>query len=136
MEQSTTVARDIELDLPADGVWDLIGNPDGWSEWMVDDADVVVEPGAEGTVRDGDEERVVRIREVVEGESVSFDWWHRGDEPGASVVELVVTPTAAGAVLRMTETFPAVQHLAARASIAWDVRATCAWALCQAFAAA
>ena len=135
MEQSTVVTRDIVLGLPADEAWELIGDAAGWSEWMVDGADITVEPGAEGTVRDDGVERRVRVREVVHGERVSFEWWRPGDEDGASVVELAVWPTPVGAGVRIVETFPAARHVA-QASLAWEVRAACAWARCQVFAAA
>ena len=136
MEQPTVVTRDIVLDLPADAAWELIGDADGWADWMVDGADVTVAPGAEGTVREDAGERQVRVCEVIEGERVSFEWWPTGHEDVASVVELAVIPTPVGAGLRIIETFPAPRQLAATASIAWEVRATCAWARCQAFAAA
>jgi hypothetical protein len=136
MEQPTIVTRDIVLGLPADEAWELIGDADGWTEWMVDGADVTVAPGAEGTVREDEGERQVHVREVIEGERVCFEWWPTGREDGASVVELAVIPTPVGAGLRIIETFPTPRQLAATALIAWEVRATCAWARCHTFAAA
>jgi hypothetical protein len=136
MEQPTVVTRDIVLGLPAGEAWELIGDAAGWADWMVDGADVTVVPGAEGTVREDDGERHVRIREVIDGERVSFEWWPTGSEDGTSVVELAVIPTPVGEGLRIVETFPAPRRLTATASMAWEVRATCAWMRCHTFAAA
>jgi uncharacterized protein YndB with AHSA1/START domain len=135
MEQPTVVTRDIELDAPAEEAWDLIGDASGWSEWMVDDADIVVEPGRHGTVRDDESTRSVRIREVVPGERVSFDWWTPGEDSAGSTVVLELVPSGPRTLLRVVETFPA-RPVPARASVIWDVRAACAWARCTALAAA
>lgn len=132
----TTVTRDIELDVPADEAWGLIGDAEGWSEWMVDEADVVVEPGQHGTVTDDGADKRVRIREVVEGERVSFDWWTPGVNSAGSTVVLELVPAGSRTVLRIVESFPAAVHDSARASLIWDVRATCAWARCTALVAA
>ena len=131
-----TVTRDVELDAPADEAWELIGDSSGWAGWMVDDADIVVEPGRHGTVRDDEADRSVRIREVVQGERVTFDWWTPGEDSAGSTVLLELVPAGDRTLLRIVETFPATRNLAARASIIWDVRATCAWARCAALVAA
>jgi hypothetical protein len=141
MEQPTTAApiavtRDIELDAPTDEAWHLIGDASGWSEWMVDDADIVVEPGRHGTVREDETDRSVRIREVVHGERVTFDWWTPGEDNAGSTVVLELVPSESRTLLRIVETFPAARHAAARAHLLWDVRATCAWARCTALATA
>ena len=79
-------------------------------------------------MHDDDEERVVRIDEVVDGERVRFEWWP-AERPGdASAVELVVLPAPAGAVLHVTEVFPPERTvLAMAAATAWEVRALAAW---------
>ena len=132
----TTVTRDIELDVPADEAWALIGEASGWSEWMVDDADIVVEPGHHGTVTEDDADTSVRIREVVEGERVSFDWWTPGESSAGSTVVLELVPAGNRTLLRIVESFPAAVAVSARATLIWDVRATSAWARCMALAAA
>jgi hypothetical protein len=141
MEQPTseppvTITRDIALDVAVDEAWELIGDGSGWSEWMVDGADIVVEPGRHGTVTEDDGDRSVRIREVVHGERVTFDWWTPGENSAGSTVVLELVPADSRTLLRIVETFPAAAHLAARASVVWDVRATCAWARCMTLAAA
>jgi uncharacterized protein YndB with AHSA1/START domain len=128
MDEPMIVSRDIDVDLPADELWSLIADGDGWERWLVNRADVAVETGATGVVHDDGEERVVRIDEVVDGERVRFEWWP-AERPGdASAVELVVLPSLAGAVLHVTEVFPPQRTVLARAAAtAWEVRALAAW---------
>ncbi len=126
MDDTTVVTRNVDLELSGEDVWYLVGDGNGWVEWMVDEADVVVEPGAEGTVTDGDIERGVRVTEVVEGERVCFVWWPSGDEDATSTVELVVGSTTGGAALRIVETFPAPREIAVtRAATTWAIRGSC-----------
>jgi uncharacterized protein YndB with AHSA1/START domain len=129
MDEPVIVSRDIDLDLPLDELWSLVADGDGWERWLVDEADIDVENGATGFVRDDGEDRIVRIGEVVEGARVSFDWWPAGRPEDASAVELVVVPTTAGAALHVTEVFPPQRRvLASAASFRWEVRALAAWA--------
>jgi uncharacterized protein YndB with AHSA1/START domain len=128
MDEPVIVNRDIDVDLPADELWSLLADSDGWERWLVDAADVAVESGATGVVRDDGQDRVVRIDEVVEGERVSFAWWPAGRPTDASAVELVVQPASTGAVLHVTEVFPPQRGvLAMAASFKWEVRALAAW---------
>lgn len=127
MDEPLIVHRDIDIDLPADELWSLVSA--AWEEWLVDAADVIVEPGSGGRVREDDEHREVRIEEVVDGERISFEWWPTSRPQDRSAVELVVVPTTAGAVLRVTESFPPQARARARAAaIRWEVRAVVAWA--------
>jgi hypothetical protein len=65
----------------------------------------------------------------VDGERISFEWWPAARPQDRSAVEMVVLPTPAGAVLRVTESFPPpVRALAGAAAIRWEVRAVAAWA--------
>lgn len=119
------VQRDIEVDLPAAEVWPLVGDGAGWVEWLVDESDVVVEPGRDGTIVDDGDRRAVHIDEVVPGESVTWSWWPVGqpvrpptDRPDdASTVRLVVVPAGARTVVRITET------RASASSHRWSLRA-------------
>jgi hypothetical protein len=127
MDEPLIVRRDIDLDLPAEELWTLVAG--GWEQWLVDTADVNVEPGGGGVVRDDEEDREVRIAEVVDGERVSFEWWPAERPQDRSAVELVVLPTPGGAVLRVTESFPPPLRAQARvAATRWEVRAVAAWA--------
>lgn len=59
------VTRGADFELPAEGLWRLVADGTSWSDWLGERADVDVEPGATGTVRDDDGvEREVRIERV------------------------------------------------------------------------
>jgi uncharacterized protein YndB with AHSA1/START domain len=130
-EAPVTVTRRIELDVPVDELWHLIGTAAGWATWMVDDAAIVIEPDRTGVVRDAGEARHVAVTDVRDGESVRFVWWPAGRDGLASSVTLTIDEGA----LTVVEVFPPatpVDRFAAR--LAWDVRAVSAWARCQAVA--
>ena len=55
MADDTKITRTVETDLTPDELWSLVGDGEGWATWLVDDADIDVEPGASGTVVDDDE---------------------------------------------------------------------------------
>jgi hypothetical protein len=129
MDAPLIVSRDIDLDLPAGELWSLIADGAGWERWLVDEAEVAVETGASGVVREQGETREVRLDDVVAGERVSFEWWPAGRPSEASAVELVVVPAPSGAVLHVTETFPPRSTAqASAAGFSWEVRAFMAWA--------
>jgi uncharacterized protein YndB with AHSA1/START domain len=111
-----TVQREIDVPMTADEVWHLVADGDGWTEWLVDEADVTVAPGAGGTVVEDGERRDVRIDDVVPGERVAWTWWptERPDLP--SSVELVVVGRPLGSVVRITE-------VRATAPARWSARA-------------
>jgi uncharacterized protein YndB with AHSA1/START domain len=126
MDEPLIVRRDIEIDLAAEELWALV--TDGWEQWLVDAADVTVEPGGRGVVRDDEADKAVRIDEVVDGERISFEWWPATRPADRSAVELVVVPTPSGALLRVTETFsPPTRAMAIAAAFRWEVRAVAAW---------
>ena len=119
MSEETAVRRDIDVPLPLDDVWPLVAGGDGWTEWLVEEADVAVEPGSAGTVVEDGERRDVRVDEVVPGERVAWTWWPAGRPADASRVELVVVP-AAGAHAWCASPRRALRHpLGWRADAAW-----------------
>ena len=119
----TEITRTVETELPVEQLWALITDGDSWPTWMVDQADVDVAPGAQGTVIDDGRQRTVRIG-AVRDDQVSFTWWPVGDERLASTVELVVLPRQGGSALHVTERFPATLSASAAttAGMAWDIR--------------
>ena len=122
MADETRITRTVDPDLPSDELWLLVGDGEGWAAWLVDDADVVVEAGADGTVVDDDERRRVHVDHVEPQERVVFTWWPE-DRPGtASTVELVVVPGR----LLITETHRDAP--VASTAVRWDVRAVMLWA--------
>jgi uncharacterized protein YndB with AHSA1/START domain len=116
------VTKEIELPLEADEAWEAVTELD---EWLVEDADLALEPGEEGELRlpDGSERRAV-VEEVEPGERLSF-WWSAGDAP-ATHVELTLVPAVGGTVVRVVESgfaagpvmsAAALPRLAARAAL-------------------
>ena len=119
----TEITRTVETELPVERLWELVADGESWPAWMVDEAQVDILPGAQGTVVDDGHARAVRIG-VVGDQHVSFTWWPVGDERLASTVELVVLPRSGGSALHVTERFPATltASAATTAGMAWDIR--------------
>jgi hypothetical protein len=86
------VTREVTLPLDADEAWETVTELD---EWLVEDADVDLSPGAEGTLTlpDGSERSVV-VADVEEGSRLEF-WWWAADEP-ATHVSLTLQPAVSG----------------------------------------
>src|SRR3712207_1950943 len=93
------VTREVELPLEADEAWEAVTELE---EWLVDDADLRLEPGEEGTLRlpDGEERRAV-VEEVSAGERLAFWWWT--DDAPATRFELTLVPAVGGTVVRVVE---------------------------------
>ena len=89
----------MELPLDADEAWEAVTELE---EWLVDDADLTLEPGEEGTLRlpDGEERRAV-VEEVEPRERLTFWWW--ADDAPMTHVELTLVPAVSGTVVRVVE---------------------------------
>jgi uncharacterized protein YndB with AHSA1/START domain len=90
MHEFPVIERSTELDLDLDQVWELISTAAGWASWLVDEADVNVAPGEEGSACDDERRRDVRIESIVERRQVTFSWWDRDDPASASRVQLAI----------------------------------------------
>jgi len=122
MADDARITRTVETDLEVEDLWSLVADGDAWAEWMVDGADIDVDPGALGTVVDDGVARDVRIDRVEPSRSVAFTWWPQARPDQPSTVELVVVPARTGSRLHVTETYGAIAT--ASASVCrWDVRA-------------
>ncbi len=98
------VRRTHVLPLDRATAWALVADPEGLAGWVADEVEIVVRPGAEGRLRDGDEERTVRIEDVVEGRRVAFRWWRAdGDEAHGSLVEIGLDDHPDGTLLTILE---------------------------------
>ena len=122
MDNPIEVTRAAELDLLPHELWELIADGERWSDWMVDVAEIEVEPGATGEVTVEDEQREVHIDHVEEGERVGFTWWPVGWPNYASTVELHIVQSRRATVLEIVETLPPTIRSAAGASHAWAFR--------------
>jgi uncharacterized protein YndB with AHSA1/START domain len=86
------VTREVTLPLDADEAWETVTE---LSDWLVEEADLALEPGEEGTLRllDGEVRHAV-VEEVEPGERLAF-WWWAGEEL-ATRVELTLQPAVSG----------------------------------------
>src|SRR5215208_1589578 len=86
------VRREVTLPLDASAARETVTELE---EWLVDDADLDLEPGVGGTLQlhDGEQRRAI-VEEVEPGERLAF-WWWAGDAP-ATRVELTLAPAATG----------------------------------------
>lgn len=86
---SGCVCRSVEIDAPADEVWDAVADPERRRTWL-DDDDAL--------------ERITRIEGADPGRSFSWTWWRAGDPETATRVHVTLDEGAAGAtVVTVTE---------------------------------
>jgi hypothetical protein len=131
------IERTTDLDLGADELWSLISSAEGWSSWLVDDAQLAVDPDAEGTATEDGVVREVHINSVVDHRAISFSWWDRDDPSSASYVQLQIVELPDGrSQLHIAEQFvgastngTATATLSAEAALSWDVRMVSLWLL-------
>ena len=130
-ETGPTVVRSTDLDMGVDELWRLVSTAEGWTGWLVDDADIDVAVGASGSASDRGIRRDIRIDHVNEGQRVDFVWWERDEPSSKSYVqlEIVELPTG-GSRLNISE-----QLVTADASMSssldawWQVRFVSLWLL-------
>jgi len=90
------IARDLLIEAPAEVVWRTITQPEQMSQWFADHVDLVVEPGAHGYMRFGDQGGPVVVEVVDRPTRFSFRWnYPAGEEPvpgNSMLVEFTLTP--------------------------------------------
>ena len=91
------VEREVELPVEPEEAWDTV--VDG--EWLGGDAEIDLVPG--GDLRIG--EREGWVEEVEPGERLTF-WWRLPDQQVATRVEISLTETDEGTLVRVVETSP------------------------------
>lgn len=123
------IERSTDLDMDVDRLWSLISTADGWKSWLVDDADLLIVPAADGTAINDGVARTVRIDSVDAGRAVGFSWWDRDDPSSASYVHLAVVALPEGrSQLHVTERFgAATAATASAAGVSWGVRIISLW---------
>ena len=127
------IERTTDLDLSADELWLLISTADGWSSWLVDDAELAIESDASGTATEDGVVRNVHIENVVDGERIDFTWWDRDNQSSGSYVRLDIVELPDGrSRLRIAEQVVGAASTApmpAEAAVSWDVRMVSLWLL-------
>jgi len=74
-EQDDVVRREIELDGDRERVWAHVADPAELATWLADEVVLdVLEPGAEGLLRTGDELREVVVDEVEPARRLALRW--------------------------------------------------------------
>jgi uncharacterized protein YndB with AHSA1/START domain len=128
-----TIERSTDLDMDVDELWQLISTAEGWREWLVDEADIDVSAGSEGSTSDAGIRRDVHIDHVHERRQVDFVWWERDDPSSASHVQLQIVELPDGrSQLRVAEQFVGASTnvtMSAEATLSWDVRMVSLWLL-------
>jgi uncharacterized protein YndB with AHSA1/START domain len=116
-----SVERTVELDVDREQLWALIATPEGWRDWLVDEARLI--DGA-GIVVERGISRQVRVDELVAGHTVGFTWWDADDPTTMSRVRLTIDDGR----LHIAETLLTPTVPTAEARIAWEVRVCSLWA--------
>lgn len=100
-----TITRSIDLDAPADTVWDAIGEARGLVRWLAGSLDLDPQPGRAGTLIDvdGTRRRIV-ITERTDGERLGFVWWNEDHPDDVSAVVIELDATDVGTRVTVTET--------------------------------
>gem|GEM_PF-3747571 len=138
MTATTTITRQLELDLDVERLWELVGDAAGLSRWLGERVDVDVVPGGRGVATDRGIERAIVVREVEHGRRLSFVWAPADDVASASHVRLELEALEGGrSCLRIEEVLLAPSAGdAEQAQVDWEVRVCSLWAVCVAAALA
>lgn len=123
------VERTVTLPTDAAGAWELLTDPHELATWLGDDVVLDPTPGAAGRVleRDGSERTLV-VEHVDEHCHLAWRWWPEGDDPrSGSRVDITLTPTDGGTLVRVVERRVAEPQARAATAMAWAVQAAEAW---------
>jgi len=102
------VEREILIEAPVEVVWRIITEPDQMTKWFADRVDLVIEPGAHGYLRFGDQGGPVVVETVEPPTRFAFRWNYPPDEEpvagNSQLVEFTLTPEGPERTrLRVTE---------------------------------
>jgi uncharacterized protein YndB with AHSA1/START domain len=131
------IERTTDLDLDVDELWTLVSTAEGWRSWLVDEADITIRPDASGTATADEVERTVHIESVVEGHSIGFSWWDRGDRSTQSYVQLDIVDLPDGRsqlhvaerVVGATPTAPIRSSMSCSVAARWEIAVMALWLL-------
>jgi hypothetical protein len=125
------IERTTDLDMDADQLWSLISTPEGWSSWLVEDADLVIAADANGFATDDGVERAVHVDSISPRHAVNFSWWERDDPSSTSFVQLGIVELPDGrSQLRISERFlgaTATAKTSSAVGVSWEVRLISLW---------
>jgi uncharacterized protein YndB with AHSA1/START domain len=123
-ELPNAVVRSLVLDADRETVWRAISSDDGLAGWLAESATIDIRPGGAGVVRfAGGHERRVRVADVEDGRSITFDWSPEALPHAETRVELRLEDAADGSTrITVSETgFPSADGRGPgrRAAAAW-----------------
>jgi len=130
--QSHVVRRNVELDVSAAELWDLVSDPERLAEWFGDTVDIDLQPGGTGAITDDGVLKFVHVDRVDSGRQLSFSWWEpdRPEHTAQVVFDIAPTP-AGGSRLEITETLTATSLSLASVEarqLQWEARVCALWA--------
>lgn len=99
------IERTVTLPTDTAEAWELLTDPHELAAWLGDDVVLDPSPGAAGRVveRDGTR-RSLLVEYVDEPRHLAWRWWPEGDDPTrGSRVDITLTPTGDGTVVRVVE---------------------------------
>jgi uncharacterized protein YndB with AHSA1/START domain len=121
-----TVERHVTLPTVPEEAWALLTDPDDLAAWLGREVALDPTPGAAGTVVDDDgTRRRLVVDEVDAARRLSWRWWtDDGGTREASRVEITLTPTEDGTLVRVVERLLPPTGPSVRASVAnaWSHR--------------
>ena len=130
--QHEVIRRNVDLDVSAEQLWQLVSDPERLAEWLGEAVDIDLQPGGTGTITDDGVLKFVHVDRVDVGTQLSFSWWEPDQPQHTAQVVFDIAPLAGGGSrLRITETM----SLGTTASITttarqarWEARVCALWA--------
>lgn len=122
------VERHVDLDAPADEVWDALTDDDALSRWFGGTVTLDPSPGGEGRFEEPDGTvRRARVDEAEPGRRLALRWWPEDDDDGPiSTVAFELTPRPGGTRLVVVER-PLLLGVARASAATWSGDRGIAW---------
>lgn len=136
MNQPCVIRRNVDLDVTAEELWQLVSDPARLADWLGETVDLDVRPGGTGAIRDDGVLKFVHVDHVDVGRRLSFSWWEPDQpEQTAQVVFDIIEAPGGGSRLHITETLTLDESATASASVSpemrqqrWEARVCALWA--------
>jgi len=103
--QHEVIRRNVDLDVSAEQLWQLVSDPERLAEWLGESVDIDLQPGGTGAIIDDGVLKFVHVDRVDVGRQLSFSWWEPDQPQHTAQVVFEVAPLAGGGSrLEITET--------------------------------
>ena len=127
---AVAVRRVVDLDCDAADLWRLVTDEQELARWFGQEVSLDPRPSGRGrVVEDDGTVRGLLVREVVDGERLTFSWWVAGEEASQTEVSFEVESIGDHSRLVVTETASATRPAAEDAvtTSSWDIRLISLW---------